>query len=358
MKRSTALILVAVLALGAASALAQRAPAEGASQGGSSERSGGQAAPAPALWSAGGQPASGVAGTPPSAPQVSLPRALNGGERRALYLPGFGWVAYYADLRGQGRPLVLTHSVNAAASAYEVRPLWDAYAGQRPVYALEWPGFGSSARPDTRYTPELMVSALRALMDVIGQDADVLSLSLGSEFVARAALSDPRIRSLALISPSGLGNPRGGSQDARSEGRSGELYGRLRSFSDPLYGVIRSRVSIQYFLSRSFRGPVPAGLVDYAAQTSRQPGAKYAPLYFLSGSLFADDAYGDLYSKLKVPVLVLYDRDAFVSFERLPQFSAQPGVQAVRIENTDGLPHWEKLPEVRRALDSFWRSAP
>lgn len=290
----------------------------------------------------------------PAAPTTTVPRALNGGERRALSLPDFGWVAYYSDPRGTGRPLVLTHSVNAAASAYEMKPLWDAYAGTRPVYALEWPGFGSSDRPDVRYTPELMAAALRALVGVIGTDVDVVSLSLGSEFAARAALTEPRIRSLALISPSGLGQPRGGSQQAGEGGRSQQLYDRLNRFSDPLYSVIRSRVSIQYFLSRSFRGPVPSEVVDYSYVTSRQPGAKFAPLYFLSGQLFTADAYRDLYSKLTIPTLVLYDQDAFVSFDRLPLFAQQPGAQAVRIAGTDGLPQWEKLAETKAALDTFW----
>ena len=290
----------------------------------------------------------------PAAPTTTVPRALNGGERRALRLPGFGWVAYYSDPRGTGRPLVLTHSVNAAASAYEMKPLWDAYAGTRPVYALEWPGFGSSDRPDVRYTPELMAEALRALVGVIGSDVDVVGLSLGSEFAARAALSEPRIRSLALISPSGLGQPRGNSQEAEDAGRSQQLYDRLNRIGDPLYGVIRSRLSIQYFLSRSFRGPVPENLVDYSYVTSRQPGAKYAPLYFLSGQLFTSDAYRDLYAKLSVPALVLYDQDAFVSFDRLPLFAQQPGAQVVRIPETDGLPQWEKLAETKAALDAFW----
>ncbi|GAA5511459.1 hypothetical protein Dcar01_00169 [Deinococcus carri] len=277
-----------------------------------------------------------------------------GGERRSLEVPGFGRVAYYADPRGTGRPLILTHSVNAAASAYEVKPLWDAYAGQRPLYALEWPGFGSSDRPDVRYTPELMVKALRALVAELGTDVDVVALSLGSEFVARAALDEARIRSLALISPSGLGEPRGGSQEASDGNRGERLHGTLSTVGTPLYALLRTRPSIHYFLSKLFRGPVNQGLIEYSLETSQQPGAKYAPLYFISGLLFTPDAFRELYSKLRVPTVVLYDQDGFVSFERLPIFVQQPGVSAVRIPGTDGLPHFEKPAEVRAALDHFW----
>ena len=280
------------------------------------------------------------------------------GERRYVDLPGFGRAAYYADPRGQGRPLILTPSVNAAASAYEMKPLWDAYAGSRPVYALEWPGFGSSDRPDTRYTPALMTSALTALVARLGTDVDVVGLSLGSEFVARAALGEPRIRTVALISPSGLGQPRPGTQQANADDGGQRLYRTLNAVSTPLYGLLRLRPVIESFLERSFRGPVDQGLVDYGYDTARQPGAKYAPVYFISGQLFTPDAYAELYRKLTIPALVLYDRDAFVSFDRLPLFAAQPGVQAVRIAETDGLPQFEKLPDVRATLDAFWAAYP
>ncbi|WP_216322175.1 alpha/beta fold hydrolase [Deinococcus aestuarii] len=279
------------------------------------------------------------------------------GERRSLTVPGFGRVNSYADPRGTGRPLILTHSVNAAASAYEMRPLWETYAGTRPVYALEWPGFGSSERPDVTYTPELMAAALRALVAELGTDVDVVSLSLGGEFVARAALGEPRIRTLALISPSGFGQPRNGTQRAPADDGGVRLYNRLNSVGDLVYGTLRTRPSIQYFLSRSFRGPVPKGVIDYAYDTSHQPGAKYAPLYFVSGRLFNPDAYGTLYSRLNVPTLVLYDQDGFVSFDRLPLFAQKANARVVRIPDTDGLPQFEKLPEVRAALDAFWAEA-
>lgn len=289
----------------------------------------------------------------PRADGYGLRPALSG-ERRSLTLPGFGKVVYYADPRGTGRPLVLTHAINAAGSAYEVKPLWDAYAGTRPVYALEWPGFGSSDRPDIQYTPELMARALSALVSELNTDVDVVALSLGSEFAAQAALTDPRIKSLALISPSGFGKPRGNSQQASNDDGGQKLYNRLNAVSDPLYSALRTRISIQYFLSKSFRGPVPSDLVNYAYDTTRQPGAKYAPVYFVSGRLFNPDGYGNLYSKLSTPTLVLYDQDGFVSFDRLPLFAQMPNATVVRIAGTDGLPHWEKLTETKAALEAFW----
>lgn len=308
---------------------------------------------------AGAQTSSDTPVTAPSSAsdtQPALSPALDA-ERRFFELPGFGTVAYYADTRGTGRPLLLTTSINAAASAYEMKPIFDAYAGTRPIYVLEWPGFGSSARLDVTYTPDLMTRALTSLVDKIGSDVDVVSLSLGSEFAARAALSEARIKSLALISPSGLGSARGGTQRARDEDGGQKLYQRLRTFGTPLYALIASQPSILYFLNQSFVGPVNDGLFRYSIESTNQPGGKYAPLFFISGKLFTPDAFETLYSKLSIPVLVIYDKDNYVNFDRLPDFTAKTNVSAVRIVPSQGLPQFEKLPEVKEALDIFWRNA-
>ncbi|GEM82494.1 MAG: alpha/beta hydrolase [Meiothermus sp.] len=278
-------------------------------------------------------------------------------ERRSLELPGFGKVSYYANPRGTGRPLILTHAVNAAASAYEMKPVWEMYAGIRPLFALEWPGFGSSDRPDLQYTPELMSQALLELVKQIGGEVDVVALSLGSEFAARAALAEPRIKTLVLISPSGFGTPTGTSQEASEQDGGNSLYGFLAAIGDPLFGLLSTRFVLEFFLDRSFRGPVPADIVDYALETTRQPGARFAPIYFVSGRLFTRNAYDRLYDKLTIPVLVLYDQDGFVSFDSLSKFAQKPNASVVRIPETDGLPHFEKPAEVQAALGTFWSKA-
>jgi pimeloyl-ACP methyl ester carboxylesterase len=71
-----------------------------------------------------------------------LPAALNG-ERRESFGRA-GRVSFY--VAGQGAPLLLVHSINAAGSAYEVKPIFDALVGGRRVYAADLPGFGFSDR--------------------------------------------------------------------------------------------------------------------------------------------------------------------------------------------------------------------
>jgi pimeloyl-ACP methyl ester carboxylesterase len=263
-------------------------------------------------------------------------------------------VSFYVDDSGGGTPLVLVHSINAAPSAFEMKPLFERYRGTRPVYAPDLPGFGLSDRSRRRYSPQLYADALLDLLDqAVGAPADMVAFSLGAEFAARAALAAPgRIRSLALLSPTGLSR-RTPPQGPVTTGLHGFLD--LPGLGSGLYQLLVSRRSIRYFLGQSFVGEPPEEMVDYAYHTSHQPGARHAPLYFLSGQLFTPEARTELYEPLELPVLVLHDRDANVSFEHLDDLVAQrPNWRAERIQPTLGIPHWEKPEETAAAMERFW----
>src|SRR5690606_21837296 len=98
-------------------------------------------------------------------------------------------------------------------------------------------------------------------------------------------------------------------------------------------------------------------LEDYAYLTTHQPGARYAPLYFVSGRLFTRDIRESVYERLTIPVHVLYDEDSYVRFDTLPAvLSRHANWSATRIVPTQGLPQFEALNDVTRALDGFWSS--
>lgn len=270
---------------------------------------------------------------------------------------------YYADnTAAEGRPLVLIHSINAAASAYEMKPIFQHYRGLRPVYALELPGFGFSERSDRTYSVQLFKDAiLDFLADVVGQPADVVALSLSCELMAHAALEAPaHFHSLVMISPSGFTSRE---NKGRSQSAAGDASDRLYAlFSNPVwsqafYDLVATRRSIRYFLQQSFEGPVDESLIHYSYATAHQPGARYAPLYFVSGKLFSPRIREEVYEKLTLPVLVLYDRDAFVRFDTLPNLAIQhENWEARRIAPTKGLPQFEQLARTTAEMDAFWGS--
>jgi pimeloyl-ACP methyl ester carboxylesterase len=292
-----------------------------------------------------------------------LPEALNA-QRAELRTAQAGRIAYYHDPAGEGRPLVLVHSINAAPSSYEVKPIFEHYAGRRPVYSIELPGFGHSERTDRRYSAELYANAIRALLeDVVQAPADLLALSLSAEFAARAALGSPAsiaspgspasVASLVLISPTGFSR-----RPLPPMGLGRGLHGVLGAplWSQGLYDLVASRRSIRYYLGKSFCGQPPQAFLDYAYATSHQPGARYAPLIFLSTQLFTRNAVDKLYARLtKLPVLAIADRDPYVTFEELDDLvSRQPNWQHETLAPHLGLPQWEQPEALFEALDRFW----
>jgi hypothetical protein len=70
-----------------------------------------------------------------------LPAAIDA-QRGVVSTVDAGEVNYYVDGSGSGRPLVLVHGIHAAASSFELRQLFQEFRGERPVYALDLPGFG------------------------------------------------------------------------------------------------------------------------------------------------------------------------------------------------------------------------
>lgn len=283
----------------------------------------------------------------------ALPPAL-AAPRERFVTDGETAIAYYADASADGIPLVLIHSVNAAPSAIEMKPLFDHYRSVRPVFAPELPGFGASDRRDLEYTPSLFAESLCEFVDATaGQGADVVALSLSSEFAARAARLAPHLfRSLTLVSPTGFGN-----RKPPREQTSNRIVRLLRNpvLGPGLFGLLTSKPSIRYFLNLSFVERAPDELVDYAWRTAHRSGARFAPTAFVSGRLFAADAVAELYEPLALPVLVLYDRDPNISFERLPALiDSRSNWRAERISPSRGLPHFENLDAVTGALDSFW----
>lgn len=272
-----------------------------------------------------------------------------------------GRVSYYADTSSKGTPLVLVHSINAASSAFEVKPIFERFRGERPVYALDLPGFGFSERSERLYDPQLYQHTITTFLgEVVGQPADVVALSLSSEFAALAAVKDSQyVRSLVMISPTGFDLPKTDwiSEVTQKSGTKSTLYSGLAVplWNRPLFDLISSRPSIQYFLNKSFEGLVPERLVDYAYHTAHQPGAAHAPTYFLSGKLFTSNIRESIYKNLDLPVLVIYDHDPYTNFEMLPMMLQEnENWQGVRISPTKGLPHWEQPEKTFDVMDSFW----
>lgn len=260
----------------------------------------------------------------------------------------FGDVQAYTQ--GSGPPLLLVHSINAAASAAEVRPLYEHFAATRTVFAIDLPGYGLSDRSDRAYTPRLMTDALHAAAAQIRQRCgeapiDALAVSLGCEFLARAAAERPaHWARLALVSPTGFSGrkPPGGAPGS-TRGKPW-LY---RTLSNPLwaqglFNTLTRPAVVRYFLQRTWGAKaIDETLWQYDVLSAREPGARHAPLHFLSGNLFSADILG-VYERLTQPLWVSHGvRGDFTDYRGLVRVSGRRNWR-VTVFETGALPYFEQ----------------
>ena len=275
-----------------------------------------------------------------------------------------GLVSFYQSDAAQNSsqiPLLLVHSVNAAASAAEVAPLYDHYRQTRPTYAIDLPGYGFSDRSDRPYTIRLMTDAVLAVLAHIrsqhdGVAVDMVGVSLSCEYVARITCEEPdAVRRVALVSPTGFsGSKRFYGVPGSSRGMA--WFYRLVSnpaWSSGLFNTLVRPGVVRYFLQRTFgRKQVDEALWRYCVLTAHQPGAKHAPLCFLSAYLFAADI-NTVYEEVACPVWVsMATRGDFTDYRGRSTVEGRTNWQ---FELTPGgaLPYFEDLAAFTAKLDTF-----
>ena len=272
---------------------------------------------------------------------------------------------YHAGLEGESSglpPLLLVHSMNAAGSAAEMAPLFQHYRRDRAVYALDLPGFGFSDRSDRVYSPRLMTDALIAVLAHIRsslgvQVVDLVGLSLSGEFVARAQCEKPEwVRRVALISPTGF------SRSKRRYGPPGTtlsvpwLHRFLTrpGWTQGIYNTLTRPGVIRYFLQRSWGSKqIDEALWRYDVITTQQPGARHAPLVFVSAGLFSADI-NTLYESMRCPVWVsMATRGDFTDYQGRSTLANHANWRFHTVEG-GALPYFEDLGAFTAKLDPFW----
>ena len=248
-------------------------------------------------------------------------------------------------------PLLFIHSINAAPSSHEMRPLYEHYARERSVYSIDLPGFGFSERANREYTPQLYRDAINDFIakELHGGPVDVVTMSLSSEFVALAAQAKPAyFRTITLISPTGMSY-------ADPQVKPNPVL--LRFLLSPRWGrgifdVVTSRPSIRFFTSLSQSQGYDRSFTHYAYVTSHQPNAQYAPFYFVAGMLFTRRIF-DVYDSLTQQVLVAHGNTATTKLQRLNELSQKPNWRVAQFVNSRDLVQFDEAKGLIREMDQL-----
>lgn len=260
---------------------------------------------------------------------------------------------------GTGPPIVLLHSFDLAASPFEMKPIAEHLAAttDRPLYAIDWLGYGCSDRPALSYTPDQFGRQLyHVLTNLPNQPADLIALSLGCEYAAWMTLqAASKVRRLVLISPSGLTTASG----SPSRRLANSLAGKSGIFE--LYYYHRTRpTSLQnYYRQHAFlsRNDVPTELIEYAATTAHCKGAHHAPRSYAEGRLSLTNVVSEIYGHLYRPTLLLTPSTPgplSQSYDLLPVLLDRNQRYLSHHSLPGGMmPHWAAPSAFFEALDNF-----
>ena len=272
-----------------------------------------------------------------------------------------GAIAVYAA--GSGPPVLLVHSINALASAAEVRPMFEALGQDNSVYALDLPGYGLSERLPRAYTVADMCNAIKLVAQWVserhpGQPLQVVGVSLSCEFVARVAQQSPGLfNTLALVSPTGF---RGGRSLRQPEGSTMFMAGFDRFLRRPgpwwgrfLFRQLSRPSVVRYFMRRTWGGQrIDETLWAYSVLSAQVPNAEQAPLSFLSGGLFSADIH-NVYESLSLPVWVVHGtRGDFTDYRELELVRDRPNWH-VTVMQAGAMPYFEDISAFIGAYKAF-----
>jgi len=288
-----------------------------------------------------------------------LPAAVSG--ERFEFTSQAGRLSAY--VAGRGPPLLLIHSINASASAAEMRPLHEHYLATRTVFSIDLPGYGFADRSDRDYTPRLMTDAIHAVTEEIRARCgplpiDALALSLSCEYLARAvAEASGRYRTAALVSPTGFRGLRPWRGAPGSTRGQRWLYTALRGpgagWGGSVFRALTRPGVIRYFLRRTWGSKqIDEVLWAYDVLTTKSPGAEHAPLHFLSANLFSADIH-TVYEQLELPVWMSHGvRGDFTDYRGKVIVENRVNWQ-FSVFSTGALPYFEVTSDFCSAYDQF-----
>ena len=175
---------------------------------------------------------------------------------------------------GAGEPLVLLHGVGESAVGW--RPVQDALSRDYDVIALDFPGFGGSAKLPADALPSAvaLADAVEREMDQLGiGDFHVAGYSLGAR-VSLELATRGRIRSVVAIAPDGLGTPPERVYQATAL-MAGRTMATLLAPVATLMTASGPGRSLFFAMERSLALEAdPAGRPPAAAELRRRPGLR------------------------------------------------------------------------------------
>lgn len=304
---------------------------------------------------------------------VALRHMLETPQRLESHLPGeshfFKWKRGYIFYKVLGAPeappLLLLHTLELAASAYEMRKIIEPLSQHFRVYAPDLIGFGLSDRPSIDYSAETYVSLCRDfLTEVVQRPATIVASGISCNFATTVAATSPNLcERLVLISPIAIE----GEQEKepvlplRNMGMSfTSAFPKLLQTAPTapmewlLYPMLSTRFGLRYILSRQHKLLSDADL-DYFYATTHQFGAPHASMALFTGKLTQN--VSQQLEHLQQPTLIIWGASGLTHARHIGSQQDVPSTRArirLALLPDAGLAVHEERPETVIATIRSW----
>jgi pimeloyl-ACP methyl ester carboxylesterase len=265
------------------------------------------------------------------------------------------------DEAGEGAPVLLLPALSSISTRSEMHPLMARLARRFRVMALDWPGFGTAARPPVRWTPDALSAFLRDALQRLPRPHAVAAAGHAAAYVLHhAARAKGFTDRLVLLAPTWRGPL------PTMTGGQRPWFANIRRLIElPALGPLLYRLNVSEFVVRRMvAGHVysdPAWLAGERLAQKRKvtqgEGARFASVGFVTGGLdrlSSRTEFLDLAASAGIPILLVCgDETPPRSLAEMAALAQLPGVETVRIPRGK-LSVYEEFPDaVAAAIEPF-----
>ena len=231
--------------------------------------------------------------------------------------------------------MILCHGIHAGASSREFEPIVERLAEDYHVIAVDLPGFGRSNRPPLIYSSTLYAEFIRDFAADVADEPTVVASSLTGSFAAEAA-QESEFEQLVLICPT---------DETTDERPWVRTLVRTPIVGSTLFNLLATKPAIRYFYDRDGyydSDRIDDAEIEYAWKSAHQPGARYAPASFSSGTLDPEFDLATELAALETPTTLVWGRDAeLVPLREGRDLADAADLELVVIDYATQLPHAE-----------------
>jgi pimeloyl-ACP methyl ester carboxylesterase len=264
------------------------------------------------------------------------------------------------EVLGQGTPVLLLPAFSTVSTRLEMRGIAEQLAPQFQVFALDWLGFGESARPALNYGRSLYRQLLQDFVStVFEQPITVVAAGHAAGYAMQVAQQSPCPWSkMVLVAPTWKGSLRvmGVPTPVRDAVR--ELV-RSPGIGQALYTLNTAPAFLKFMYRQHVyvdAAKLTPDFMQHKYQITQQAGARFAPAAFVTGTLDPMESREEFLSvgrSLSVPVMVVIgEQSPFQSKAEMEALADLPNIQSTKLPGSLGL-HEELATASAEIITSF-----